>query len=180
MHPQLETIVAQFDEATKRLDQLVSTTPSDAWFRRIDPDRWSVGECIEHLNLTARAYLPIIDSGIVEARHIGGAVPSKYRRDLIGWLLWKSMGPPVRHRVRTTAAFIPASANTPDALVAEFKRLQQEQVQRVQACDGLPLQRVRVQSPFNAKVRYNLFSCLTILPPHQHRHIWQAEQLLKQ
>ncbi len=23
---------------------------------------------------------------------------------------------------------------------------------------------------------YNLFACLTILPRHQHRHLWQAEQ----
>jgi hypothetical protein len=23
---------------------------------------------------------------------------------------------------------------------------------------------------------YNLFACLTILPRHQHRHFWQAEQ----
>jgi hypothetical protein len=34
-----------------------------------------------------------------------------------------------------------------------------------------------VQSPFNEKVKYNLYSCLTILPPHQHRHLWQAEQI---
>ena len=31
-----------------------------------------------------------------------------------------------------------------------------------------------------AKLRYNLYSCLTILPPHQHRHLWQAERVLEQ
>jgi hypothetical protein len=28
-------------------------------------------------------------------------------------------------------------------------------------------------------LRYNLYSCFTILPSHQHRHIWQAEQVLE-
>ena len=180
MHPQLQTIVDEFDAATSRLDALVASAPHDAWFSRIDPDRWSVGECVEHLNLTARAYLDILDQGIVEAQRIGGNAPTRYRRDLIGWMLWKSMGPPVRQRVKTTAAFVPTAGGSPDDLVTEFKRLQLEQVKRVRQCDGLPLQRVRVQSPFSARVRYNLFSCLTILPPHQHRHLWQAEQLLKQ
>jgi len=26
-------------------------------------------------------------------------------------------------------------------------------------------------------VRYNLFACFTILPLHQHRHLWQAERV---
>jgi len=36
---------------------------------------------------------------------------------------------------------------------------------------------VRVTSPFNARVRYNLYACFTILPRHQHRHLWQAERV---
>jgi len=26
-------------------------------------------------------------------------------------------------------------------------------------------------------VRYNLYACFTILPRHQHRHLWQAERV---
>jgi len=39
------------------------------------------------------------------------------------------------------------------------------------------LSQVRVTSPFNARVRYNLYACFTILPRHQHRHLWQAERV---
>jgi hypothetical protein len=45
----------------------------------------------------------------------------------------------------------------------------------VHEAEGLPLHRVKIVSPFNARVRYNLFSALSILPRHQHRHLWQAE-----
>ena len=38
---------------------------------------------------------------------------------------------------------------------------------------------VKITSPFNPRLRYNLYACLTILPPHQERHIWQAEQVLE-
>jgi hypothetical protein len=49
----------------------------------------------------------------------------------------------------------------------------------VEAADGLPLGSVRITSPFDPRLRYNLYSCLTILPRHQHRHLWQAEQALE-
>lgn len=178
MNSQLQTIIQEFNDATARLNRLVQSTPADAWLQRSDPTRWSIGECIEHLNLTGRAYLPILDAGIAGARRIGGDGPSRYRRDPIGWILWKTMGPPVRHRVQTASAFIPVTTNSPDELVAEFRRLQTAQIERVRECDGLPITNVRVASPFNAKVHYNLYSCLSILPPHQHRHLWQAEQLV--
>jgi hypothetical protein len=85
-------------------------------------------------------------------------------------------GPPVRVRTKTTAPFVPA-ADTPKAqLVGEFGRLQAEQVARVRVADEVPIDRVRITSPFDPRVKYNLYACLTILPRHQHRHLWQAEQ----
>jgi hypothetical protein len=61
--------------------------------------------------------------------------------------------------------------------VATFDHLQGEQVRRVEAADGLPLSKVWITSPFNARVRYNLYACLTVLARHEHRHLWQAEQV---
>src|SRR3989442_9587074 len=84
------------------------------------------------------------------------------------------MGPPVRVRLKTIARFLPASLAAPELLVQEFDRLQAVQLDCLAQADGLPLSQVRVTSPFNARVRYNLYSCFTILPRHQHRHLWQA------
>jgi hypothetical protein len=85
------------------------------------------------------------------------------------------MGPPVRVRVRTAAAFVPRGDRPPEELAEAFSRLQREQLERVAAAAGLPIDRVKVASPFDPRVRYNLFACLATLPRHQHRHLWQAE-----
>jgi hypothetical protein len=87
------------------------------------------------------------------------------------------MPPPVRIKVKTIASFIPESVAPVDALVAEFEKWQKLQLDFLIAADGLPLNSIRVTSPFNAKLRYNLYSCFSILPAHQHRHLWQAEQI---
>src|SRR5688572_10055776 len=101
MHPQLEAIIQEFKDAQARLHALVATTSEDAWSRRADPARWSAAECVTHLNLTSLAYLPILKDGISRARELAGSSPKRYRHDPIGWFLWKTMGPPVRFRIKT-------------------------------------------------------------------------------
>jgi len=87
------------------------------------------------------------------------------------------MGPPVRFRIKTIARFLPASLAAPELLVQEFDRLQAAQLDCLAQADGLPLSQVRVTSPFNARVPYNLYACFTILPRYQQRHLWQAERV---
>jgi hypothetical protein len=177
VHPQLELIAGDYREAQARLDALVRVIPAERWGRRSDPERWSVAECVAHLNLTSRDYLPLLRDAIARARVLERGSVGRYRRDPIGWLLWKSMGPPVRLPLKTITRFVPQGTAAPDVLVQEFHRLQAAQLDCLAQGDGLPLARVRVTSPFNARLRYNLYACFSILPRHQHRHLWQAERV---
>jgi len=179
MHPQLASVVDEFRAAQARLHRFASTIPDDQWVRRPDAKRWSPAECVEHLNLTARAFLPLLEQAIADARKLGAPAPGRYRRDLMGWLLWKTMPPPVRLKMPTSASFIPSAARPRAEVLADFDRLQAEQLRLTEAADGLAIDRVKVPSPFSAKASYNAFSALTILPRHQERHLWQAEQAVQ-
>lgn len=179
MHPQLQAIVDEFEAASERLARLCATTPAGHWGERVHPDRWSVAECVAHLNLTGEAFVPLLRQALAEARSFRSArLPKRYRRDFWGWLLWRSSGPPVRIKVKTTAPFVPTGDLSQADVVATFERLQAEQIACTRAAEGLPLERLKVVSPFDSRIRYNLYACLTILPRHQHRHLWQAEQVL--
>ncbi len=180
MNPQLQAVADELASAESRLRRLVVDAPAELWPRRPGPDRWSMAECVEHLNLSARAFLPSIRSSIAEGERLGRRPFVRYRRDPIGWLLWWTMRPPVRHRLKTMAPFVPVASPPLGELVTEFSGLQAEQLACVRQADGLPLARLRIVSPFDSRVRYNLYSCLTILPAHQHRHLWQAEQVLEE
>src|SRR5260370_33722514 len=92
----------------------------------------------------------------------------------MGWLLWATMGPPVRVRLKTIARFLPSSVAAPELLVQEFDRLQAAPLDCLAQADGLPLSQVRPTAPFNPRGRYNLYACFTILPRPQHPHLWQA------
>jgi hypothetical protein len=179
LHPQLEIILHEFRTARDRLHRLRETVPAERWPEHPAPNRWSVAACVAHLNLTAEGFRPRVEVALAAAPAAAGPAPKRYRRDPIGWLLWRIMAPPVRFRVPTQPPFMPQSTAPADDLVAAFDRLQDVQESWVRRADGLPLGQLRVASPFDprGKLNYNLYSCLSILPRHQHRHLWQAERV---
>lgn len=177
MAGQLERLAEEYLDALDRLHRLREAVAPADWARRPAPGRWSVAECVAHLNLTSVACLPLLGEGLERAATLP-RVPAghRYRRGLLGWLLWRTMGPPARLRARTGAGFVPQGGAPPDQLVAEFERLQDRLMALLRGAEGLALDRVMVTSPFNARARYNLFAAFGIIVRHQHRHLWQAER----
>jgi hypothetical protein len=178
MHPQLQEIRDDFERASRRLDALAARVPPGAWFTRPGPGRWSPGECVAHLNLTSTRFLPVVREALGRTPRLpSGDAARRLRRDPLGWFLWRIMPPPVRGmRVKAKPDFTPPPDGDPDALLAEFARLQADQLDCLAAADGLALDRTMIVSPIDSRARYNLFACFGILPRHQHRHLWQAER----
>lgn len=175
MHPQLEAIVADFEAARTRLHALDRRLTPDGWLRRPSAEQWSPVECVAHLNLTAEAMLPRIRAGVEQARRLGLA-PARYRRDLMGWLIWKSQTPGSRIKIKTQPSFVPTGDRPPSEIVASFDRLHADLIDLTRQCDGVAIDRVKIASPFNEKARYNIYSALTITATHDHRHLLQAER----
>ncbi len=183
MHTQLQSILDQFDAAQNRLHRLTDGLTETRWAERADPTRWSVAECVAHLNLTGRAYLPLLWEALEEASSRDEPPPARYRRDPLGWMLSVVMGPVPRigrfrlGAVRTIPEFVPERGLPRAQLVGEFDRIQEEQAGVVREADGCPINRVWVTSPFDQRLRYNLYSTFVILPKHQRRHVVQAERV---
>lgn len=176
MDPQLRAIVLELQAVEQRLRQLYDWLPCEAWSQAPAPGRWSPAACVAHLNLTSRAILPLLRDGLRQASVSPIGPPSRYRRDIVGWLIWKLIAPSNGWRTRTIRAFVPAGNESPDTIMAEFSRLQAEVIACVLAADGLPIDRVTVRSPFDGRVTCNLYAALTLIPRHQERHALQAER----
>ena len=183
MQIQLAGILDQFDTAQAQVHRLAENLTEAQWEERTDPARWSVAECVAHLNRTGEAYLPLVSAGLDEARRLDQPARARYHRDPLGWVLSLSMGPVRRvgrfrlGAVRTTPDFMPERGLPRAELVAEFDRLQEAQMEAVRGADGHPIDRVWVTSPFDSRLRYNLYSTFVILPTHQLRHVVQAERV---
>jgi len=173
---QLTAIVNDLQAVQQRLRQLHRWLPREAWSQAPAPGRWSPAECVAHLNLTSRAMLPLLHDGLRKASVSPIGPPSRYRRDIVGWLVWNLIAPSNGLRTRTRQAFEPSDEGSPETVMAEFTRLQAEIIACVRAADGLPIDHVTLRSPFNGRVKYNLYAALTLVSRHQQRHALQADR----
>ena len=174
---QLADVRRELQEARERAHHVAGLAGA-RWSVRPSPARWSVAECLMHLNATSTAFLPRIREALDTAHRGGLTGREPYRLDFWGWALCKMLEPPARMRVKTPPSFRPSGPEPPEKVLADFDRLQDLLLQCVEASDGLPLGRLKVSSPFSARLRYNLYSSYRVVPAHQRRHLWQAERVL--
>ena len=177
--PQLDRVTVELGEARRRAHAMTAPLTDEQWRTCPARNEWSVAECLIHLNLTSRAFLPRIREAINRGRELGLGSTGRYRRDIVGWFVYWLTEPPVRFRIKTTAPFVPAGIEPRDRVLATFDTLQEQLVACVSEADGLALGRLRIVSPFDSRLKYNLYSCLTIIPAHQRHHLAQAERVLE-
>jgi DinB superfamily len=174
-NPQLVGVVCELEDATRSAQRLADRMSDAGFVRPPAPDKWSPGDCITHLTITNRAYLPLIRDGIAAAQALPPANGGRYRRDVMGWMLSRSLEPRAGSKTKTPHKFEPLHVRPRAEVLAEFIRSQRELAGLVAECNGLDLGHVKIRSPFSDKVSYNLYSCFKIIAAHERRHIAQAE-----
>lgn len=176
-HEQLARIQAELGEARRRAREIAASVENERWGTRPTPDQWSVGECLIHLNMTSQAFLPLIKDAIGKGRDREPFRRTPYRMDFVGRLLWWAAT--VRLPLKTTKPFVPPRVQPKDTVLSEFDVLQNQVIGYLGAAEGLDLGKLRIISPFDSRIKYNLYSCLRIIPAHQRQHLRQAAQVVE-
>ncbi len=175
---QLSDIVEQLDSATREVFTTVNGLSAEQLMQRPAPNSWSVAECVAHLNISSKEYLPILSEALARAPRETSA-KSNLKMDVMGRILKWSLEPPYKMKTKTIGQFEPVAIGSPDHLAKTFGDLQEELKTKIVQAQGLAIDKVKITSPFNNRVKYNLFSAFQILAAHERRHLWQAQQVRK-
>src|SRR5262245_43928111 len=174
----LADIQYQIEEATLRAHRLCDKIDEQMFRRRPSPASWSIAESIAHLSLTTESFLPLIDRVLETGTKRKVQRADRYHKDIAGWLLCWFMEPPFRMKIKTKPPFEPVHLQDKMTVLDQFDMLQAELASRVEQSVGRDLEHLKIVSPFDARVSYNLFSAFCLMLAHQRRHLWQAEQAL--
>ena len=173
----LEEVEAELDEATKRAWQLVKSTDPRLFTVRPSPGSWSAAECLSHLSISTELFLPVLRKALDEAKAKGITAPKKApAMDVVGRVMKWFLEPPIRKRVQTVAPLVPRSVRAKAEAFGEFSTLQSKLSDMIQEAAAFDLRRLKIVSPFDKRVKYNVYSAFRIIVAHQRRHLWQAEQ----
>ncbi|HUP45571.1 MAG TPA: DinB family protein [Thermoanaerobaculia bacterium] len=172
----LGEVEQELNEATQRAQRLVESTEPRLFTVRPQLSAWSAAECLAHLSISSEMFIPVLRDAIETARNHGLTSQKEPSMDLLGRILRWFMEPPVRSRVRTPARFVPRSVRAKSEALNEFLSLQRQLIDLLHSSESVAVSRVKIVSPFDKRVRYNIYSAFRIVAAHQRRHLWQAEQ----
>lgn len=154
-------------------DAVASDLSREAFNRPPAPGKWSVGQCLDHLNEAGRLLVPRLEEAIRAAPACPSNDDTPPRYGLFERLFIWLNGPRGWLKMPSPGAYRPAE-HALDPAVAAFKTLQDDLAACAAAADGLDVTAVRITSPASRFVRLSLGAWLEATLAHQHRHLQQA------
>lgn len=182
LHFELEGYLGRFEGAKAALRELTAGLSDEQFNWRPAENRWSVGECIDHLVVIGVLIMPRLDEGIEKAERNGWKSDGPFKYGVIGNFFIRVSGPdedPPKRKLKAPKMYTPSSNHTVSRLLGSFDSLQDEFCVRAEKANGLDLARVKIASPVTRLLRLSLGQWFQLLAGHQERHLQQARHVLE-
>jgi hypothetical protein len=169
------------------IDQLVEDTKSmmktvkdeflpldqEALLLKPDPYRWSIGECLEHLNLYSDYYHPVIKKKMEEE---GPCNPNyTFKSGMAGNYFAKSMLPKKKMmKMSSPADKNPSKTGVLDEVVKRFLAHQKDLLQLLATARNRDLNKIRIPLSLSKLIRFRLGDTFRFVVNHNQRHVVQA------
>lgn len=172
----LDELQTQLREISERASELRTRIDSNSILKRPMPEAWSIAECLTHLNISVDAYFPIWDRELDRARRGNRIAEGFYRLDFWGRVLIWSLEPPPRFRMKAPKNIQPVKVGPTEEIFPGFLARQCQVMDTVEKARGLCIDKIKIASPVDARIRYSIWSSFCLTASHERRHLLQAER----
>lgn len=141
------------------------------------PDRWSIGELVDHIIVSNELYFPALErvaSGIHKNPLLGrfNSIHSFFGNSIL-----KAVEPETKKKYKTVKKFQPVKHFYSLGKLDEFIDHQQQLIGYAKATDFVDHTQTIISSPATPLIIYSLENALRIILSHEFRHIYQALEL---
>jgi DinB superfamily len=143
------------------------------------PGKWSVGQCLEHLNIIGGLYLPVMNQRLRRAQERGTQPADTVKHGYFGKKLTDAMLVPAREKpLKTPQQFAPSGSRLPRTVVEVFLRQLDDLDHQLQQARKVNANAVRIPNAIFPLLRLRLTDQFAFLIAHLQRHVAQAERVL--
>jgi DinB superfamily len=175
-----EQLARDIDDIRRRTRELVAGLTPEQIAQRPDPAKWSIAECLAHLNLTAATVQRLMAAGIERGKREKLLGKAPFPLGPKGRLLIWFAEPPPKIRIRAPKNVAPpVEIPNSSQLIADFMRVQDDWARLMKDAEGIDLGRIRIGRRFSP-FRCRLSASFPWMMAHQRRHLLQAENVKKQ
>lgn len=161
------------DTATKQFSGLsekqINWKPSE--------EKWSVGECVDHLVVTHKLY----NSKIKEVQPMFGDSDEgafKFKHTFSGRMILKYVDPDSTTRAKTFKVFKPSMRQINTNIIGSFCEEVETMISFAENLHGANLTKLKISSPVTKLLKMNVGDALLINLYHDKRHLNQAEKII--
>jgi hypothetical protein len=142
-------------------------------------ESWSVGQCFDHLMTTNRQYFPQFDLVISGKKRMTLWQRMPFLPGFFGNMLFKIISPNTEKKTKTAKIFQPSSSEINPQIINSFVKHQEEVIEKMNATEGINLDKIIIYSPVTRIITYSLFDAFRIIVAHERRHFNQAHRVMK-
>lgn len=141
-------------------------------------DKWSVGQCFDHLLTSNSEYFPIFDrvlQGQKTSNTIWESLPGLPR--FWGQMLIKSVSPDTARKQKAPKIFAPATSAVDAGIIPRFIDQQERVIGYLNTITDVDADRIIITSPVARVITYSLLDACRVIVAHEQRHILQARRV---
>ena len=140
---------------------------------------WSIGQCFDHLIISNRGYLPILQAILA-----GRKKPALWERvpvlpGIFGPMLVRALRPDSGRKLRARKAFRPSASGVEADIIGRFLAQQDQLLRLMEATKNLDRDTIIVTSPVMGLITYSLMDAYRIITVHEQNHFVQARRVLE-
>ena len=140
-------------------------------------EKWSIGECLDHLAAAHKLYNSKIKELQPFVEHPGeGSL--KFKHTFSGRTILKYVDPNSTNRTKTFKVFKPSVKQINTNVIRSFCEEVEAMISFAEQLQGANLRKIKISSPVTKLLRMNIGDALLINHYHDKRHLNQAEKIL--
>jgi DinB superfamily len=175
----LDALAAEVERAREIANRRFRPLTDDQLNRGPGPGKWSVGQCLEHLNIVGGLYLPVISRKIKAAKERGSAPAETVAHGFFGRKMTEAMRVPATEKaMKTPQQYAPSGSRLPRTVLEVFSRQLDELSGLIEQARTVNANAIRIPNPIIPLLLPRLTDALELLVEHMKRHITQAERVL--
>lgn len=144
--------------------------------------KWSVAQCLEHLNSYGRYYIPVLEKALQKAEQLHSSPAKDFKGSWIGNYFTNLMQPrengQLRSRMKSPKDHQPPAKLDSDLVIRTFLQQQQAIEALLQRAKKVNIQTVKVPISISRWIKLSAGDTFRFLIAHEQRHLLQASQAL--
>jgi hypothetical protein len=173
----IEDLITRLEEAEKKVRNHFSGFDLETLNRKLNPETWSIGQCLDHLLVSDCAYFPGLKKITEEKKGMGFWEKWSPFSGLLGKVLVSQVGEYPKKNMHAPKVFIPSSSEIDMGILERFYKHLDTLKEFMALSKDLDLDKIRITSPVSSFITYSLRNAYLLLVQHEHRHINQAIKL---